>query len=252
MFAPERLVDLTQPFGHETTLWPGSRPYRATTTATIAADGYFARDLDIPEHAGTHLDAPSHFVDGGAHAADIPLERLVRPVVVVDVADHVGDDASFTMGADLLRAAEMRDGPIPAGSAVLIRTGWDRHIGDPARYLGSPGPACPGIGVDAAELLVERGVVGIGIDTLGIDPGHLIDCPARRVGDRRRDGARGRFRGSCAGGGDCAATRGRSPGRSVAGLIDALSQVGCSPGRTESTICVAKTVRSGSPLRNMR
>lgn len=181
MFTPERLVDLTQPLGHETTLWPGSRPYRATTTATIAADGYFARDLDIPEHAGTHLDAPSHFVDGGAHVADIPLDRLVRPVAVVDVADHVDDDASFTMGADLLRSAEMRDGPIPAGSAVLIRTGWDRHIGDPARYLGTPGPACPGIGVDAAELLVERRVVGIGIDTLGIDPGHLIACPAHHI-----------------------------------------------------------------------
>jgi kynurenine formamidase len=35
--------------------------------------------------------------------------------------------------------------------------------------------------VDAAELLVERRVVGIGIDTLGIDPGHLVACPAHHI-----------------------------------------------------------------------
>lgn len=181
LLAPERLVDLTQPLGPQTTLWPGSRPYRATTNSTIAADGYYIRDLDIPEHAGTHLDAPSHFIDGGAHVADLRVERLVRPAVVVDVADHVQDDASFVVGADLLRAAEDHDGVIAAGSVVLIRTGWDRFVADSARYLGSPGPACPGIGVDAARLLVARGVVGVGIDSLGIDPGHLADCPAHHI-----------------------------------------------------------------------
>ena len=35
--------------------------YQARTVATIDKDGYFARDISLPEHFGTHLDAPAHF-----------------------------------------------------------------------------------------------------------------------------------------------------------------------------------------------
>lgn len=177
----DRLVDLTQPLGPRTVLWPGSRPFAAHVRGTVAADGHYVRDLDLPEHAGTHLDAPSHFAAGGAHVGDIPVDRLVRPAVVLDVRDLVGDDPAFSLSADQVRAIEGVEGEIPAGCVVLVRTGWDRWLADTVRYIGDPGPACPGIGVDLAELLVARGVVGIGIDTLGVDPGHLSDCPAHQV-----------------------------------------------------------------------
>lgn len=178
---PGKIIDLTQPLGPATALWPGSSPFGATAVATTADDGWFARDLRVPEHAGTHLDAPAHFVEGAATVADIPIEALVRPCVVIDVAAQVGDDATFTLDAGAIVDIERRDGAIPRGSCVLVRTGWDRHIADRARYIGLERPSCPGIGVDAARLVVERGAVGIGIDTLGIDPGHAHDCPAHAV-----------------------------------------------------------------------
>lgn len=174
-------MDLSQPLGTETILWPGSRPFTAHVTAEHDPDGHYVRNLDLPEHAGTHVDAPSHFAPGGSDIADIPLAQLLRPAVVLDVADLVGDDAAYALDAATIERIEARDGDIPAGAAVLVRTGWDRFVGDPERYIGAPGPACPGIGVDAARLLVERGVAGIGIDSLGIDPGHLVDCPAHRI-----------------------------------------------------------------------
>ena len=65
-----------------------------------------------------------------------------------------------------------------------MHTGWDRFLDDPDRYAGA-GPAFPGLAADAARLLVRRGVAGIGIDTLGVDPGgsrtfsvHRITSPA--------------------------------------------------------------------------
>lgn len=175
------VIDLTQPLGPGTALWPGSRPVAVTTRATVAADGHYLRDLDLPEHSGTHLDAPSHFIAGGAHVADIAADSLIRPAVVLDVAPLVGDDARFTLSAHQILRIEQTEGLIDAGCAVLIRTGWDRFVGDAARYIGDPGPECPGIGVDAAELLVERGVVGVGIDTLGVDPGYVSACPAHTI-----------------------------------------------------------------------
>jgi kynurenine formamidase len=177
-----RLVDLTQPLGPGTTLWPGSRPFAAAVVATYEADGAYARELEVPEHAGTHFDAPAHFAPGGATVDRVPIEALVRPAVKLDARDVVGADPSVAVGADAVRALEDRDGLIEAGSAVLVHTGWDAHWQDPDRYLGDPGhPSFPGLAGDAAELLVERGVVGIGIDTLSVDTGRSADLPVHHT-----------------------------------------------------------------------
>jgi kynurenine formamidase len=56
---------------------------------------------------------------------------------------------------------------------VFLRTGWEERNTDAERYSGQPGDLrFPGYGVEAARFLVEqRKVVGLGIDTLGVDPG---------------------------------------------------------------------------------
>ncbi len=176
-----RLVELTQPLGPETTLWPGSTPFAADTVAGYDSDGCYARELAVPEHAGTHLDAPAHFDRNGSRVDAIPLEALVRPLVKLDVRAWVGDDPAAVVGADVVLELEARDGAIASGSAVLVHTGWDAHHADPARYLGENGVAFPGLARDAAELLVARGVAGIGIDTLSVDPGSSTEHPVHHV-----------------------------------------------------------------------
>ena len=74
LLAPDRLVDLTQPLGPDTVLWPGSTPFAATVVADYDTDGGYARELMLPEHAGTHLDAAAHF-------ADLSLGARRRPKV---------------------------------------------------------------------------------------------------------------------------------------------------------------------------
>jgi kynurenine formamidase len=168
-----RIVDLTQPLGPETALWPGSTPFAATTVADYEADACFARDLAIPEHAGTHLDAPAHFVPGSARVHELDVSTFVRPAAKLDVRPWVGRDETATIGRDVIEELERRDGSIEAGSIVLIHTGWDANVAEPERYLGPNGTtAFPGLAVSGAELLVERGVAGIGIDTLSTDAGH--------------------------------------------------------------------------------
>ncbi len=176
-----RLVELTQPLGPETTLWPGSTPFAAATVAGYDTDGCYARELTVPEHAGTHLDAPAHFDRKGSRVDAIPLEALVRPLVKLDVRAWIGDDPAAAVGADVVLELEARDGAIAAGSAVLVHTGWDARHADPGRYLGGDTVAFPGLARDAAELLVARGVAGIGIDTLSVDPGSSTDHPVHHV-----------------------------------------------------------------------
>ena len=181
LLSSDHLIDLTQPLGPATVLWPGSQPFTAETTVDHDTHGAYARDLTLPEHAGTHLDAPVHFARDGATTETLALSALVRPAARLDVRALVADDPSFAVSAANVEKIERLDGEIPAGSAVLVNTGWDRFLGDPERYGGGAATAFPGLGTDAARLLVVRGVVGIGIDTLGVDPGESETFSAHRV-----------------------------------------------------------------------
>ena len=181
MLTHARVVDLSQPLSPATVLWPDSTAVEFPVMYTHEADGSFARDIRTPEHAGTHFDAPAHYDPKGATVEAIPADLLVRPVAVLHAADLVGDDESFALTAAHVERFEQVDGPIERGSAVLLQTGWERHRGDAALYLGGEREGelnFPGYGLDAAQLLVgERGVVGLGIDTVSIDRGVEADYP---------------------------------------------------------------------------
>ena len=177
-----RIVDLTAPLGPDTVMWPGADAPTADAVATFDAHGYFARVMHVFEHSGTHFDAPCHMVDHTATVDQIPVETLFVPVRCLDVSHHIGDDADGVLLPEHIAAHEEVHGRIPAGSAVFLRTGWEDRNHDKVAYAGPDGDLrFPGYGVDAAKILVDdRGVVGLGVDTLGIDPGAATHFPVHK------------------------------------------------------------------------
>jgi kynurenine formamidase len=166
------VVDLTRTLDADSDLWPGTPPLEVVSGESLAEDGSFTRRLTVDEHSGTHFDAPSHFRPGGWHVADVPAERLVCPLHVIDISQQVTGPASVMTKDDLV-IHEERHGLVPPGSAVFLFTGWVTTAVGSLEF--------PGFGVDAARVLVdERGVIGLGIDTLGIDPGAATDFPIHR------------------------------------------------------------------------
>ncbi|MFZ0324404.1 MAG: cyclase family protein [Actinomycetes bacterium] len=180
------VVDLSAPLSELTVLWPGETPIQATVLDSHDVSGSYSRRVSLPEHIGTHLDAPCHYAPGGATVSEIPVGRLVRPLVVIDISTAIGDDADAVLTTAMVEDHERRFGRVSRGCAVFLRTGWDGRRGDAAAYRGcltddERDLHFPGFGVTAAELLVEaRGVVGLGIDTLGIDAGHDLAAPVHR------------------------------------------------------------------------
>ncbi len=172
---PWSVVDLTHKIKPGIPIWPGDPEYRLTPWATFEEDGYFLNEVAIGEHSGTHFGAPVHFHEGAPDASTFTAEDLVVPAVVIDASAAVGDHADYALSLDELVAWETEHGQIAAGSAVLLRTGWDRFWEDPDAYFGfdaEGGLHFPGFGAEAARFLVnERKVAGLGIDTHGIDPG---------------------------------------------------------------------------------
>ena len=134
--------------------------------------------LKLGEHSGTHFDAPHHWITGKDYpdgATDtIPVKNFVAPVNVIDCSAEAAANPDFLLDADGVRAWEAEHGEIEAGSWVVMRTDWDRRAGSEAEFLNmnETGPHSPGPTVDCIELVIERGAVGWGSQTIGTDAGQ--------------------------------------------------------------------------------
>lgn len=173
-----RTVDLTHELDSQSPYWPEGNapsPFRASVVATFQPDGYFARKVEMPEHFGTHMDAPAHFDPKGATVDQIPAERLILAAVVVDVSEAVKGNPDYRVAAGDIEKWEKVHGPIPAGSVNLIRTGWAERWPSQERYMNQDAQGVlhfPGFSVEAAQyLLVHAHPAAIGIDTPSLDYG---------------------------------------------------------------------------------
>jgi kynurenine formamidase len=186
------MVDLTHAFDQSTLYWPNSPTRFSIDTLAYGPSegGYFYSSMTIatPEHGGTHLDAPIHFSETGNSSDQIPLERLIGPAVVIDIAQKAEADRDYRLTREDVLAWEAEHGAVPAGALVLLRTGWSRHWPDALAYLGdnTPGDASklsfPSYGEDAARLLVEERRVGaLGADVASIDYGRSTDFMVHRI-----------------------------------------------------------------------
>ena len=178
------VVDLTPVLGPEFVPWPGSPGFEAEVVSEVESDGVFERLISLPEHIGAHIDAPSHFVANGLTVDEIPAERLVVEAHVVDVSAAAERDPDYTLEASAIEEHEAANGRIEPGSAVLMRSGWDTRLGDRERYYGGlkvEDHHFPGFGHSAAEVLVARGVVGLGTDSASIDSGSSSSFPVHTL-----------------------------------------------------------------------
>lgn len=182
-----RLVDLSLPLNEKTPVWPGERAtgFRLETLDTLEKDGMLARAFSMPEHMGTHIDAPNHFAAGGPGVEAIPATQLFGPGVRIDMSLKAEQDADAMLSVADLEQWERRHGPIPKGAIVLLQTGWGRHVENLARYQNRDAMGklhFPGFSPEAAAWLVaERDIRGLGIDTMSVDRGLSVKFEVHHV-----------------------------------------------------------------------
>ena len=185
-----KLVDLTHAFDDKAIYWPTAKPFaweRESWGRNAQGDWYAAGRYSASEHGGTHLDAPIHFGEGKQTIDQIPVDKFVGPAVVIDVSRAVAKNRDYSLTPADIIAWEAKHGQVPAGSIVLVRTGWEKHWGDRLAYLGTDKPGdtanlhFPGISQEAATLLGERKVDAIGLDTPSLDHGPSKDFAAHRA-----------------------------------------------------------------------
>ena len=143
-----RIVDLTL------SLFDGIRGLHAEQKTTIADVGYNTTTLHLYSHAGTHMDAPLHFVDGGDPIDTVDLDVCMGPAAVIDLSHAEPNDLIAV--ADLLPHAER----VERGARLLLRTDWSLHQDrdDFRTHM-------PRVSPELARWLVAREIALLGVET---------------------------------------------------------------------------------------
>lgn len=112
-------------------------------------------DLCLGAHTGTHIDAPAHFLPGGATIESLPLDVLIGPAHVVDLS----------IVQERVCAADLERAGIPATTErLLVRTrnsGWTRDHGFRESFVA--------LDTSAADWCVEHGIRLLGFDYLSVE-----------------------------------------------------------------------------------
>jgi len=154
-------IDISAPLRNHMPVFTGDPPFHIERALTIAGgDVCNLSTMQLGAHSGTHVDAPIHFIEGGAGAEATPLDALMGPAWVVDAST-----AGATITAD-----DLERFAIPADETrVLFRTPAVRLWDEPDFDTAFVAPDA-----SAAEWLVARGTRMVGMDYLSVAP---FDAP---------------------------------------------------------------------------
>lgn len=162
---PENLrwIDISQPLGPATPVWPGDPPVEAEASRWINAAGRTIETgaLRLSLHAGTHLDAPRHMLPEGEAVSGFPLSGCLQRARVVDAGRTGTITRSDVAGLAGPEAVLFRTSPVPPAHSFRMDF--------------------PGIAPDAARHLTRCGIRLVGTDAPSVDPFDSEELPAHHI-----------------------------------------------------------------------
>lgn len=184
----ENVVDLTHTLTEDFPFFqiPGIYfPFKKIPIATIEKIGVASFRWEIHEHIGTQIDAPSHFFADGLSLEQMPVRQFIAPLAVIDISSRARTNADTSVMIEDIKIWEKKYGRLPKGAAVFMYSGWDAKVNDAKAFINMDGSGAmhfPGFSPEAALFLArERDVVGIGVDTLSLDPGKDKEYKAHKA-----------------------------------------------------------------------
>lgn len=159
-----KIYDISFPIKNGMLVWPGDSGVEIRTLSTVKKDGVGESRFSFGSHTGTHIDAPSHFLERGMSIDKIPPEKLIGKCRVIDLT-HLGKQ-EISVG-DISRLS------VEEGERILLKTGnssllFKKEFPKSYVYLSFEG----------AKFLTDKKINLLGTDFLGIEkkgnPGHPV------------------------------------------------------------------------------
>lgn len=184
----KKVIDLTHTINEDSPIWPTEDPKEKYSTKILnvyRTHGFYSRSINIPEHYGTHVDAPCHSPAGKLPINRIAVKKLVSPAVVIDVRKKVKNNANYLLTIDEIRRWETVNGKIPNNSVVFMLTGWGKFWKNKKRFLNQDNEGTmnfPGFSAESVNFLIQkRNINGIGTETSSIDAGNSKDFSVHHI-----------------------------------------------------------------------
>lgn len=105
-------IDISWPISHATTSYKDRHPVRFEHLKQFESDGVRETIIHMYSHTGTHIDAPSHFIQDGSTIDQIPAHTFIGPCTVVDM----------TAVAHCITRTDLEPLAINAGDIILLKT----------------------------------------------------------------------------------------------------------------------------------
>lgn len=110
------LADLTLPLKDDMPTFPGHPSFDSEQRGDHDDGGSVSHYFSMTSHQGTHVDAPAHFIPGGATIDEMGLDQLVGPTRVVDLRAYRGEAIDAAVLDDHAEA-------VSPGDRVMLVTG---------------------------------------------------------------------------------------------------------------------------------
>jgi arylformamidase len=156
----KNIIDISWPITEHMTEYKNQKSIACTDLATFEQDKYRKSILRLSSHTGTHVDAPSHFLEQGKTIDQVSLGSLVGSCRVLDL----------TAVQEKITRQDLEKYDICADQIILLKT--KNSFCQPTDLFN---PNFIYIEEAAARYLADCKIKAIGIDYLGIErnqPGH--------------------------------------------------------------------------------
>lgn len=153
-----------------------------TRIKSIDSDSeYNLSEIEMCVHNGTHIDAPLHFLPGGADITEIPPEAFFGPCAVVEVPEGI------------ITGAYIEEYFPRNAKRILIKSGGKSYLHESAAselsYMGCYLVGTDALSIEPAEsdgrshrmLMVDNVAVLENLDLTNVEPGNyfLSACPVK-------------------------------------------------------------------------
>ena len=198
-----KIIDISQPLGVGTAVWPGDQPFQLNwTLQQSAGDSVNVAAVTMSVHTGTHTDGGFHVAPNGTRAAQLPLDAYIGRALVVDARGHGSLDEDVIRDVDLTNIrrilfrtrSEIDPGAFPRDFMSPTEALARRLVEDGIRLVGSDAPSMDHVDsktLDSHHILTQAGVailenlvlsdVAPGVYTLIAMPLKLVEADSSPV-----------------------------------------------------------------------
>jgi arylformamidase len=148
-----KIFDISMDIHRDMLVWKNKdekRPLIEVTRDFASGSAYESR-ISMDMHTGTHIDAPLHMIENGATMESYSLESFVGKCRVLDLTEV----------EDRITAVDLEDKTMDKGDFIILKTRNSFREDFDMNFVF--------VEKSGAQYLKDKGVVGVGIDSVGIE-----------------------------------------------------------------------------------